>query len=254
MVDRMAVEIDGQGDPVVMIHGLGGTSNTWTPIMAACARMKVVRVDLPGSGRSHRVEGPLSIERFRAGVLRVCEALELPRVHLVGHSLGTIVAMHLAVSEPKRVRSLALFGPLAAPPDVVREGIRSRGRQAPGQGMQPIADALLQGAVSRDTRERRPLAVAAVRESLMRQDAEGYARTCEALADAQAADLARIECPTLLVTGDEDIVAPPTSVRALSARIEGSRVIVLPRCGHWTTFERAEECTQALRDFYAARR
>lgn len=254
MIERMAVEVDGQGEAVVMIHGLGGTSNTWTPLLAACARMKVVRIDLPGSGRSHRVEGPLSIERFRASALRVCEVLDLPRVHIVAHSLGTIVAMQMAVSEPKRVRTLALFGPLAAPPDTARAGIRARGQQAGEQGMQPIADSLLQSAVSRDTRERRPLAVAAVRESMMRQDVDGYARTCAALADAQPADPARIVCPTLLVTGDEDIVAPPQSVRALADRIAGSRVLVFPRCGHWTPFERPEECTQALKDFYAVRR
>lgn len=254
MIERMAVEVDGQGEALVMLHGLGGTSNTWTPVLGACTRMKTVRVDLPGSGRSHRVEGPLSIERMRAAVLHVCDVLELGRVHVAAHSLGTIVAMHLAVSEPKRVRSLALFGPLAAPPDTARPGIRVRGQQAREQGMQPIADALLQVALSRDTRERRPVAVAAVRESMMRQDADGYARTCEALAGAEAVDPSRIECPSLLVTGDEDIVAPPQAVRALAERIAGSRVLVYSRCGHWTPFERPEECAQALKDFYAARR
>lgn len=254
MIERMAAEVDGQGDAVVMIHGLGGTSNTWTPLLAACARMKVVRVDLPGSGRSHRVEGPLSIERLRAGVLRVMDVLELPRAHVVAHSMGAIVALHLAVSEPRRVRSLALFGPLAAPADAARAGIRARAQQAREQGMQPIADALLQAAVSRDTRERRPLAVAMVRESMMRQDIDGYARTCEALAAAEAVDVARIECPTLLVTGDEDIVAPPQAVRALGDRIAGSRTIIYPRCGHWTPFERPAECTQALQEFLAVRR
>ena len=64
LVERMAVEIEGEGEPVLMIHGLGGTSNTFTPVLAAFARHRTIRFDLPGSGRSHRVEGPLSLALF----------------------------------------------------------------------------------------------------------------------------------------------------------------------------------------------
>ena len=62
-----------------------------------------------------------------------------------------------------------------------------------------------------------------MRESLMRQDAEAYARTCEALADAQPAAVERIAAPVLLVTGDEDGVAPPQAVRALAERLHAAR-------------------------------
>ena len=54
-VDRIAVETDGTGEPVLMIHGLGGTSNFWTPVLPALTRFRTIRPDLPGSGRSHRV-------------------------------------------------------------------------------------------------------------------------------------------------------------------------------------------------------
>jgi len=67
LIDKMAVEDEGEGDAVVCVHGLGGTSNTWTPLMAALSRHRVVRVDLPGSGRSHAaMAGPLSIVRLTA--------------------------------------------------------------------------------------------------------------------------------------------------------------------------------------------
>ena len=68
--ERMAIEVDGDGDAVLMLHGLGGTSNTWTALVAAFARMKRVRFDLPGSGRSDRVEGALSIARYVQAALR----------------------------------------------------------------------------------------------------------------------------------------------------------------------------------------
>lgn len=252
LVERIAVEIDGAGDAVLMVHGLGGTSNFWTPVLPALSRFHTIRPDLPGSGRSHRVEGPLSIDGFVRALMRVCGAAGVERAHVVAHSMGTIVALHLAVLEPRLVRSLALFGPLAAPPDAIRGPIRARGAKARSEGdpgMQEIADATVQSATSAETRGRRPLAVAAVRESVMRQSAEGYARSCEALSEAQPADLARIACPVLLVTGDEDVVAPPQAVRGIGERIPGARVEVLPRCGHWTIYEKPEECSVLLKTF-----
>lgn len=260
MIDRMAVEIDapvgGGGDAVLMIHGLGGTSNVFTPLLPAFTRLLKLRFDLPGSGRSYRVEGPLSIGRMLHAAIRVLGAKEIGRAHVVAHSLGTIVASHLAVVEPKLVRSLALFGPLLAPSDPARGAIRARAAKARAEGvagMQAIADELVRAATSAETKARRPAAVAFVRESLMRQDPDGYARTCDALADAAPADPSRIGCPALLVTGDEDAVAPPQSVRAMGERIAGAQVEVLRGCGHWTPVEKPEDCTELLRRFYERR-
>src|SRR6185437_6774322 len=131
--------------------------------------------------------------------------------------------------------------------------LRERARQARSEGMAGIAAAVVQGTLSGDSRARNPVGMALVRELLMRQDPEGYALTCEALAAAQPADVGRIRCPALLVTGDEDPIAPPSSVRALAERLEGARVQVLERCGHWTTVERWAECSRALSEFMARR-
>ncbi len=258
LVDKIAVEDEGEGDAVVCVHGLGGTSNTWTPLMAALSRHRVVRMDLPGSGRSHAaMSGPLSIARMVDAMQAVCSRLGITRAHWLGHSMGTIVCQHLAVAQPKLVRSLVLFGPLMAPPEPARTAIRARGVKARDEGaagMQEIALAILQSAVSAETRQHAPLATAFVRESLMRQDPLGYARSCEALADAQPAAVDRIEVPTLLVTGDEDGVAPPQAVRAMAERMQRARVTVLNRCGHWTPIERPDDCMRALRDFMSTQR
>ena len=258
--DRVVVEEEGEGDAVVCVHGLGGSSNTFTPLMPALARHRVVRVDLPGSGRSQAVEGALSIAQMVDAVASACARLGIVKAHWVAHSMGTIVCQHLAVQLPSLVRSLALFGPLMAPPDAARPALRARAAKArsPGaSGMQDITAALLAASVSADSRQRLPLAVAFVRESLMRQSGEAYARSCEALADATAARVDAIACPVLLVTGDEDVVAPPQAVRAMAERLfaaRSTRVVVLPRCGHWTPVERPAECQAELRDFLAAQR
>jgi len=259
-IDRMAVEVDGDGDAVVCVHGLGGTTNVWTPLMPALARHKVVRIELPGAGRSQRAyamaesapdKGRLSIGAFADAVLRVCGTLGLRRAHFAGHSMGTIVCLHLAVREPSLVASLLLFGALPAPPEPAREGLRKRAALARSAGMFPIADSIVQSALSAHSRETQPVTVAVVRELLLAQDAEGYARHCEALAAAEPAPLEQVACPVLLVAGEEDAVAPVQTARAMSAKLAAAQLVTLPRCGHWMTFERATECQQAAREFLA---
>jgi pimeloyl-ACP methyl ester carboxylesterase len=242
----MAVEVAGEGEAVLMVHGLGGTSNTFTPQMAALGgRFRVLRPDLPGSGRSP-LPGSLSIGAMAAALAELCEVVAARAVHIVAHSLGTILAQLLAVEHPGLVRSLCLLGALSEPPEAARAGLRARAAAARETGMDGVADAVIAGSLAAETRAGNLAAVAFVRESLMRQDAEAYARTCEALADARAAEATQIRAPTLLLTGEDDTVAPSSVARQLAERIPGARADVLPRCGHWSTIERAEEVNRRL--------
>ncbi|MGB3430602.1 alpha/beta fold hydrolase, partial [Achromobacter sp.] len=125
-VNGMAVEIDGKGPALLCIHGLGGSSNTWTPIMGAFEGFRVIRPDLPGSARSALGVKRLSIAAYVEALAGLLDELDADAAHVAAHSLGTVVAQHLAVTHPGRVKSLALFGPLAAPPDAARPGIRAR--------------------------------------------------------------------------------------------------------------------------------
>ncbi|HTH59602.1 MAG TPA: alpha/beta fold hydrolase [Paraburkholderia sp.] len=252
-VSGIFVEIDGDGAPVVCIHGLGGSSNNWTPVLPAFEGRKVIRVDLPGSARSSLPDEQLSIDVYVETVASVLRELRVTQADVVAHSMGTIVAQHLAVRHPEFVKSLALFGPLVAPPDAAREGMRQRASVARDKGvpgLQEIADAIVKGATSDETKAQRPVTLALVRESVMRQSPEGYAQSCEALAGAEAADIERIQVPTLLVTGDQDGVGKPDAVKAMGERIAHAQVAVLAGCGHWTTFEKPAESTQALKTFY----
>ncbi len=253
IVERMAVEIDGSGEPMIMVHGLGGSSNVFQPqLKTLSARFRVIRPDLPGSGRSP-ADGQASIAGFVEAMVRLARVLGAEKAHWVGHSMGTIVCQHVAAEHPSMVRSLALFGPLLAPPDANRQALKARASQARSEGMALIAEEIAEGATSADTKANQPVVAAFVRELVMRQPPEGYAQSCEALAAATPADIERIRVPTLLVTGDEDAIAPPGNVRAMQARISGARVTVFNRCGHWTTLERAVECNAAFREFYTGR-
>jgi len=246
----LAVEVSGAGDPLVMIHGLGGSSNVFTPQAGVLGRwFQLIRPDLPGAGRTP-VGAERTLEAYADAVLALMDSLGVERAHVAGHSLGTVVCQQLAVRHPERVRSLALIGPLVAPAEAGRKGMRERAAKVRSEGMVSIADAIVQGGTSVETRAHRPEVAAFVRELIMRQDAEGYALMCEALAAVEGAPIERIGCPTLLLTGDEDGTSPPRAVRAMADRIPGARMHVFGRCGHWTTLERPGEVSEALSNFY----
>ncbi|WP_020654218.1 alpha/beta fold hydrolase [Massilia niastensis] len=252
IIEDLAVEIEGEGPAVVCVHGLGGTSNTWTPLLPVLQGHRVIRIDLPGSGRSPLPAGKLCIGSMTAAVEAVCRRLDVNEAVFLGHSMGTIVCQHLATRNPSLVRRLALFGPLLCPPEQGRASIRARADKATSGGvaaMQDIADAIVAAATGRETKATQPAALALVRESVMRQSPAGYAQSCTALADAQAAAVDGISVPVLLVTGDQDGVAPAAAVEAMAARIRNSRMVVIPGCGHWTTFERPQECIRQLDTF-----
>ena len=244
MLGSTLLEIDGDGSPVVFVHGLGGTSNSFTAMLPAFGGFRCIRPDLPGSGRSPRVGLQLSIGLFAEVIEAVIRSVGGAPAHLVAHSLGTLVAQHVAVNAPACVRSLTLFGPIFEPGDAARDRLRERARMVRQHGLLGVADAAASGGLSSSSKSANPLAGPFLRESHMRQDPEGFAQTCEALANAQAADLRRLRCPTLLVTGDEDAVAPPEATRALAEKIRGARVKILSHCGHWTPIELPKDCAR----------
>ncbi len=252
MIDGMAVEVAGEGTAVIMVHGLGGSSNTFQPLMGALAGHRVIRFDLPGAARSPTPHGALSIQTFADSILKVATELGVSRAHLVGHSMGTLVCQKIAADRPELVASLVLFGPLLEPSDAMRTGLGGRAKLARNEGMAPIADQIIVGGLSPETKASRPAAVAFVRESIMRQDQEGYARHCEALAEARAVDHSHIAAPTLLLTGDADGTASPATAQALAEKIRGATVSIIEQSGHWATIERPDVCAAKLTEFLSS--
>lgn len=251
---RLIEELGGKGDTLVLVHGLGGSTNTWYPQAQVLKRdLRLVAYDLAGSGRTP-VEGAISLQSHVEDLLDVVQGAGGGRVHLAGHSMGTIICQHFAALHPDRVVSLALIGPFPEPPEAARTALRDRAAKARAEGMRGIADAIVAGGTSDDTKVNQPAAAAFVRESVMAQPPEGYARNCEALAEARSADLSRIACPTLLITGDQDRTAPPDAGRAMASAIKGAEFQVLTACGHWATIERAKQVNYALTLFYARQR
>jgi 3-oxoadipate enol-lactonase len=248
-VGPIVADVAGEGFPVVMLHGLGGTSNMFQPQMRALADFRVIRLDLPGAGRSPRPVERLTMQTIADAVLDVLGSLGVNSAHFIGHSMGTIICQALAADRPELVASLVLLGALAEPNDATREALLNRARLARSGAMVEIADQIIDQALSTHTRDNAPVAVAFVRESITRQDPEAYAQNCETLSKAQAVDAHRISAPTYLITGDADAVNPPSVAQALSDKIKGAVCSVIDRCGHWATIENPQASGQRMVEF-----
>lgn len=250
---QLAIETQGSGDPVLFIHGLGGTANVFGPQVEALAhQFSCVRFDLPGAGRSS-LPGTISMDGFVDAACEVLRAAGVTApVHVVGHSMGCVIALHLAVRAPSTIRSLALVGALHAPAEAARVALRARAVTARAQGLVGIADQIVAGGTSKRSRAEYPVMAAFVRELILRQKPEDYATHCEALAAVERVDIAGIEAPALLITGDEDATAPAVACRALTDAMPSAELLVLEACGHWATLERPREVSAALTKFLGA--
>jgi 3-oxoadipate enol-lactonase len=246
---EMKYDDQGSGTPVLLIHGLGGTGNVWGGCVASLSRhFRTLCPDLIGSGRSPS-SGDITTPSLVQALLGFMDELGLERAHLVGHSYGSVLVQHLAVSHPARVRSLSLIGPILAPGEPARKALAERAAKARAEGLVAVANATVQVATSALTKADRPEVAAFVRELVMGQNPGGYAATCEAIAKTEPARIETLKCPTLVITGDEDTTSPPPVAKALADKIPGCRFHVLTGCGHWTPLERTQPLTEQLFNF-----
>ncbi len=227
----------GEGPPVVLVHGLGGTNHVWHGVMQAMQQHHhVVALDLRGHGRSAG-KGKFSIEGWARDVQRLIRHLELPAVTLVGHSLGTLVVQHLAQTNPDVCDQLVLVGGISYFQPPTADAYRERADLVESEGMDPIVDDWLAGAVSPQTHATMPGTAGLLREMFLRNDPAMYAKSCRALAKAPRIRRDDIGQPTLMVTGAHDRSTPLAMAEELKRAIPVSHVRVLPHVGHWAPVE-----------------
>ncbi|GMA19171.1 alpha/beta hydrolase [Arsenicicoccus piscis] len=246
---ELAVEIQGDGPAVLMVHGLGGTSNFYQVQTDSLAqRFQVIRVDSAGAGRS-ALASDISIESHADDLAALLDALEIPSAAVVAHSMGTLVARTFAARHPDKVTKLVLLGAVGEPSEAGRRAQHERAALLRAEGSAAVAPGVVANALSESTRRDKPEVAAFVRELVMRQDPEGYARNCEALAAAVEPGPISSDLPLLLVTGSEDKVGPPSVSEGLAQAHGSAKVSVIPGIGHWTALEAAGEVTDQLAEF-----
>jgi pimeloyl-ACP methyl ester carboxylesterase len=163
--------------------------------------------------------------------------------------MGTLVVRTLATRHPELVSRLVLLGAVAEPADAVRQAQRDRAATLRQDGTAAVAPGVVASALSEGTRRDKPEVAAFVRELIMRQDPEGYARNCEALATATDPGPVAPGLPLLLITGGDDKTGPPEVSQAIAAAHGSATVTVIDGIGHWTALEAAGDVTDQLLKF-----
>jgi 3-oxoadipate enol-lactonase len=240
----------GEGPPVVMVHGLGGSLHSWHAVIDTLAlQHHVVALDLRGHGRSGAGSGGYSIQQWAQDVTALIAALELPPVTLVGHSLGTLVAQQAALDKVEAIDQLILLGGISWFEPETKAAYEARADLVEAEGMDAVVDDWLAGALAPRTRAKLPQLAGLMRDLYLRNDPAAYARSCRALAKMPRIPRGDIGQPTLLLVGDHDRSTPMAMAEELHAEIPVSRVKVVPTAAHWAMLEQPDVIAAAILEY-----
>ncbi len=252
---RLAYDVGGSGPPLLLIHGLGYCRLGWGPVTRQLAEhFQVVHFDNRGVGDSDAPRGPYTVSALAADALAVLDHAGVERAHVVGVSLGGVIAQMLAAGSPDRVDRLVLAGSTSGgarsyPPP--RSSLLLM-TQAAALEREELLRRLVVNALAPRTVERRPELVDEILD-YRRQRAPGLGPwLAQAAAGAWFGLVGRggaIEAPTLVLHGAADHVVDPRNAELLAGSIPGAELVVFEHAGHLLFWEEPERFVSTLSRF-----
>jgi len=244
----------GHGPPLLFLHGIGGDAACWRPQLEAfCGDYRAIAWNMPGYGGSASLP-EMTFPALAEALLRLLDRMNVARVHLVGHSMGGMVAQEFAATRPGRLRSLVLVATSAAfgrtNGDWQRDFLASRlGPLDQGRSMADLAPGIVAGLVGEAPD---PAGVVQAIRSMREVPEATYRAALQCLLTFDRRDvLGRVGVPTLVLAGERDQTAPPAVMERMAARIPQARCLVLPRAGHLANLEQPALFNRALGEFLA---
>lgn len=243
--------VDGKGQPLLFIHGLGSSMQDWeSQVTEFAKKYQVITLDLRGHGKSDKPEGPYSIPLFSADAADLLKSLSIGLAHIVGISLGGAVAFQLAIDHPELVKTLTIVNsaptlgePAQAQQEVERRVgiVQQMGMRAMGQALSPNLFPKPEHAALRDT----------FVERWAGNDPRAYVDATRSMLGWNVISrLGSIQCPTLVIAADQDY-SPVAVKQAYVKLMPNARLVVIPDSHHATPIEKPAEFNQALAQFLA---
>jgi pimeloyl-ACP methyl ester carboxylesterase len=255
---RIAWERHGAGEPLLLIHGLGYARWGWEPVVRALAeRFDVLLFDNRGIGESDAPPGPYTVAQMAADAAHVLDQAGVERAHVLGTSLGGMIAQELALTHPDRVDRLVLActtpgGPKAHPmPQVTVDLIAEAATLAPAVALRRFVE----NALAPATVAGRPELVDRILEHRLAtaQPPAAWAAQAAAGASFDVYDrVGSVRAPTLVQTGTEDAVVDPRNSEILGERVQQATVLRFPACGHLFFWEQPREFVDSVTAFLEA--
>ena len=236
----------GEGEPVVLIHGVGLRLEAWAPQIAALAAThRVVAVDLPGHGDSAPIQRSSGLAEFVEWFVAVLDDLGLDSASLAGHSMGALIAGSCAVLVPERVQRVALLNAVHRRDAVASSAVQRRAAEITAGNVDPTAP--LARWFDADEVASEPYRL--VEQWLTTVDIDGYATAYAAFAegdDLYADRWPEVACPALLLTGELDPNSTPQMSRDLAAAAARGEACVIAGHRHMVNMTAPDEVNEAL--------
>ena len=250
---EIVYEVMGTGAPLVLLHPFPAHHGFWAPVVERLAtRYRVILPDLRGHGDSEAGEGPATMEKHAADLLRVCDAAEAGRAIFAGVSIGGYILFEFWRRFRPRVQALILSDTRAQADTV--EGRANRLKSAEDvlqRGPEPFIDSMLPKLLGESTHQGRPDLVQTAKRMMMKMSAQDIAQVQRGMAARpdSVETLKTINVPALLLVGSEDTLTPVADAELMRQNIPGSQLRVVARGGHYAVFEQSETALPLLRQF-----
>jgi pimeloyl-ACP methyl ester carboxylesterase len=243
----------GDGPPVILLHPFPANHEFWLPVAHALAtRYRVVLPDLRGHGDSGVGDGPATMEKHAGDLARVMDDAEIGRAPMVGVSIGGYVLFEFWRRHRARMGALGLCN-TKAPADSAeaRTGRLQAANDVLERGTELFFQSMIPRLLGKTARETRPDLVEGARRMMRKMSPEAVALVQRGMAERPDSvdTLKTINVPTLLVTGDEDILTGLNEAELMRQHISGSRLCVIAKAGHYSVWEQPEEAGTLLRQF-----
>ena len=247
--------MEGAGPPVMLIHGVGADGSSWDAIARILvSRFAVLRLDLRGHGRSGHIGSELSLGDFTQDVVDVLDATDTPRAHIVGFSLGGMIAQALALDHASRVDRLVLLSAVAGRTEQERARVCDRLDILRTRGIAAISSAAQDRWFTDGFIARHPELVRQRMEQLRRNHPASYAAAYTVFSTSDlGARLHAIDHPTLVATGEHDVGSNTRMARFMQEQIRGAKLQILPGLKHSVLTEAPETIATMLMEFLAGR-
>ena len=248
-------EIIGQGEPLVMIRGLGSNADHWYPQLPVLSKhYRVLVFDNRGIARTSDMDGPYSIRGMADDTVGLMDAVGFEKAHILGLSMGGMIAQEIALNYPQRVKGLILGvthcgGEKQVPPTEEITNIFNAMIQEGTDEAKRAAAAVL---FAPETLEKRPELAAQYAEVSLRQPvpAEILTKQRNAVQEFNTWDrLPQITAPTLILGADQDVLIPSENSKILAERIPNAELVIVKGGGHQILIEQSDACNQAVLSF-----
>lgn len=250
---RLAWDDVGQGLPVVLLHAFPLNRRMWERQREELGgRYRIITPDFRGHGESEAAAEDSTMERLAENVRGLLDALSVERVVLGGLSMGGYVAFSFYRRYAARVAALVLADTRAgADTEEGRRGRTELAAVAEKDGSGAVAERMLPKLLGPSTQKSRPEVVAAAREMILSTSPAGIARALRGMAARPDSFdlLPRIDCPTLVLVGEEDVLTPPAEAEMLAKAIPGAKLAIIPGAGHLSNLEQPERFNRLLAGF-----